>query len=253
MSWYNNDEGFVAQRPRKYTPRFRMKVGTERLITFVDTPVISLDGIDVQTPFLYQEYSIELNGRWGNFFTQPFVESEDVLRQMGYKSSRVAAMTVIDHNEWTDKNGVLHKDEVVLYVMKRSQPIWAQVERLLQREGSLAGKTFLVSRLGDKSSAVGTMLERHEQDYVLDPQIHKPFNYLEILKPKPKEELEALFNKEPQQQPATQQGWGQPQQQPSQGWGQPQPNQGWGQPQQASQWNDSRVIGATSSDDSIPF
>ena len=260
MSWYNNDAGFSARKPRKYTPRFRMKVGTERLITFVDEPVVSFDGVELSTPVLYNEYSIQINGRWGNFFSQPFEKDADVLGELGYRASRVAAMTVIDHNEWTDRNGVTHRDELSLYVMKRSQPIWAQVERLVKKEGSLRGKTFLVSRMGEKSSSAGTLIERHDSNFPIN-DTHQPFNYLEILKPRSRQEIEELLGKDndpfrqqssqPQQQQQSS-GWGQTQQAQT-SWNQPQAQTSWNQPQNS--WNDNRVIGTTSSsdDDPVPF
>ena len=99
------------------------------------------------------------------------------------------------------------------------------------------------------------MLEKYEQNFQLD-SVHKPFNYLEILKPKSKEELEALFNPDMNDQSmgthdimfrgdwsqSTNNSWIQ------QGQAQAQ-NAGWGTPDQ------NRVFGATSngSSDPIPF
>jgi hypothetical protein len=225
------------------------------LITFVDNPIEDFAGVQVQTPFKYNEYQVQLNGSWKNWFTQPLDPSQDVLKELGYKASKVAVLTVIDHAEWTDRNGTVHKDELALYVVKRSQPIWAQLEKIIAREGSLSGKTFRVHRMGDKSPGSGSMLEKYEQNFNLNPELHKPFNYLEILKPKSKEELEAIFNpsaNDPFQQPAqnsnsfggSDNGWGQQSQAQAQ-------DNGWGSPNQ-----ESRVFGATSSSndsDPIPF
>tara|TARA_B100000965_G_scaffold405349_1_gene439088 strand:+ start:37079 stop:37870 length:792 start_codon:yes stop_codon:yes gene_type:complete len=257
MSWYNNDAGFVQNQPKKYTKRFWMPNNTDRLITFIDTPIVEFDGVKIQTPFKYNEYQIQLNGSWKNWFTQPIDPSQDVLKEMGYKASKVAVLTVIDHAEWTDRNGAVHKDELSLYVVKRSQPIWAQLEKIIAREGDLSGKTFRVHRMGDKSPGSGSMLEKYEQNFPLDPNVHKPFNYLELLKPKSKEELEALFNpdmNDPFKQSSssnssgadwsqsTNNSWSQQGQTQAQ-------NAGWGTPDQ------SRVFGATSngSSDPIPF
>jgi len=255
MSWYNNDAGFVQNSPKKYTKRFWMPNNTDRLITFVDNPIEDFAGVQVQTPFKYNEYQVQLNGSWKNWFTQPIDPSQDVLKELGYKASKVAVLTVIDHAEWTDRNGTVHKDELALYVVKRSQPIWAQLEKIIAREGSLSGKTFRVHRMGDKSPGSGSMLEKYEQNFNLNPELHKPFNYLEILKPKSKEELEAIFNpsaNDPFQQQTQSSnsfgggdnGWGQQSQAQAQ-------DNGWGSPSQ-----ESRVFGATSSSndsDPIPF
>ena len=200
---------------------------------------------------------------------------------MEYRASKVAALTIVDHHSYEDKSGVTHKDQLTLYVIKRSAPIWKQITKLMEREGSLKGKTFRVHRMGDKSPACGVMLEKHDSNFPLADD-HVPFNYLEILKPKSKQELEALFsndndpfhqaqnNQQAQSQswgnqPQQNQGWGQSQPQQNQGWGQaqPQPNQGWGNqaPQQQSQgWSnqspqENRTYGMTSNggSDTVPF
>ena len=257
MSWYNNDEGFDQKHKSSYVRRFWMPNDSDRLMTFIDTPIVDLNGVQIQTPFKYNEYQLQLNGHWRNWFTQPFNLEDDVLKDMGYKASKVAALTVVDHSEWTDKKGILHKDEVVLYVVKRSSSIWTQMTKILNREGSLAGKTYRVHRMGDKSPGAGVMLEKHEQNFVLDPSVHVPYNYLELLKPKGKGELEALFNPEPD--PFQQ---GKPDNNQNQGWGDNNGN-GWGGTASVSNqnqgWGDtnsqSRVYGTTSQDnkDVVPF
>lgn len=258
MSWFNNDAGFAQNTPKKYTKRFWMPNDTERLITFIDTPMIELDGIKIQTPFKYNEYQIQLNGSWKNWFTQPIDPSDDVLKEMGYKAAKVAVLTAIDHAEWTDRNGTVHRDELCLYVVKRSSQVWKQIERFMERGMDLSGQTFLVSRMGDKSPGTGSMLEKHSDNFTLDPNIHVPFNYLEILKPKPKAELETLFNpdandpfKQGQQNnnsfgATNHNGWGAPQSEPANNWESPLK-----QPQQ-----ENRVFGSTSGNngsDPIPF
>ena len=251
MSWYNNDAGFVQNQPKKYTKRFWMPNNTDRLITFIDTAIVEFDGVQVQTPFKYNEYQLQLNGSWKNWFTQPLNPSDDVLKEMGYKPSKVAVLTVIDHAEWTDRNGTVHKDELALYVVKRSQPIWAQLEKIIAREGELRGKTFRVHRMGDKSPGSGSMLEKNEQHFQLDPNVHQSFNYLELLKPKSKLELEALFDSDVNDPFKSKDS-----NTPKADWSQNQ--NGWGsqnQPQtKGNDWSsDNRVIGANSSSDPIPF
>ena len=257
MSWYNNDEGFAQNNPKsKFTRRFWMKKDTKRLITFVDEPIIELNGVRVQTPFKYNEYNIQLNGSWRNYFTQPFNQQDDVLGQMDYKAAKVAALTVIDHEEWEDKNGVKHKDELTLYVVKRSSAVWKQILKFMEKEGSLSGKTFSLYRMDDnKAPAAGSILKKYEQNFTLNPSVHKPFNYLEILAPKSREELESLFH-DPFKQGQQSQSFGNQQ---NNAW--PSPDNGWNNGSQDS-WNqqsgqsqqgDSRVYGATSNNGTIPF
>ena len=252
MSWYNNDSGFAQNSSKNYTRRFWMPNNTEKLITFVDTPMVNFDGIQVQTPFKYNEYQLQMNGSWRNWFTQPIDPSEDVLKEMGYRASKVAVLTIIDHSQWEDRNGTVHKDELSLYVVKRSSQVWKQMEKFMARGDDLSGKTYNVHRMGDKSPGSGSMLEKYEQNFQLDPNVHVPFNYLEILKPKSKEEIEALFNQGNEDPFNSQQN----STQSDAAWGAQKPVQSWGSNAQSNTQGESRVFGATSSSggsDPIPF
>jgi len=192
MSWYNNDNGFPDEG-KKYTRRFWMPNNTEKQITFVDGPVIDCGGTQVQTPFKIEEYQIQLNNSWKNWFTRPINPEDDVLKQMGNRASKVAVFTVIDHSEWTDKKGNVHRDELSLYVVKRSSQTWGQIERQLSRNnGNLRGMKFNVSRMGDKSPGVGSFLEFEGRTEL--PQNIQAFNYLDILKPKTKAEMDTILN-----------------------------------------------------------
>lgn len=191
MSWYNDDTAF--NDTKDYGPRrFWMPNNSERKITIVDAPNITLNGVQIKTPFQFQEYNIQLNGHWRNWFTRHPNASEDLLAEMGHKASRVAVFTVIDHNEYTDKKGVVHKDKTCIYVIKRSLPIFSMWERAMARFGSLQGKTFLISRMGDKSSGCGSVIERVEDWQGFNPSTHQPLNYLDLFAPKSREELTAL-------------------------------------------------------------
>ena len=188
MSWYNDDTAF--NDTKDYGPRrFWMPNNSERKITIVDAPMINLNGMSIKTPFQFQEYNVQINGNWRNWFTRHPNPAEDLLAEMGHKASRVAVFTIIDHNEYTDKKGVVHKDKLCVYVIKRSLPIYSMWERAMARFGSLEGKTFLISRMGDKSSGCGSVLERTDDWQGFNNSVHKPFNYLELFAPKSREEL----------------------------------------------------------------
>lgn len=195
MSWFNNDNAFPEEK-KNYIRRFWMPNNSEKQITFVDGSTVMCGSVQVQTPFKYEEYQIQLNGSWRNWFTRPIEAKDDVLKQMGHRASKVAAFTVIDHSEWTDKKGNVHRDELALYVVKRSSQTWGIIERQLSRNnGNLRGMKFNVSRMGDKSPGVGSFLEfesRTDLDSIQGDW--SSFNYLEILKPKTKEEMDAILN-----------------------------------------------------------
>ena len=229
MSWYNDDSAFKTDE-NKYTRRFWMPNDSDRIITFVDGPTVMCQGQEIKTPFMYQEYQIKINGNWRNWFTRHPDPSHDILAQRGERAAKVAAFTVIDHSEYKSKDGSTHKDEVRLYVVKRSQPIWKQIEKLLARHGSLKGMSFEVSRMGDKSPGTGTMLQPVEAWAGFNDQIHKPYDYLEILAPKTADELEAILGPV-QSEESGDHSWDAP----SQGGGQA----GWGATSKAPQsdWN----------------
>ena len=238
MSWYNDDSAFYSEEKTKYTRRFWMPQDSERKVTFVDGPSVLCGETEVKTPFQYQEYQVKHNGNWRNWFTRHPDASHDILAKHDYRASRVAAFTVIDHQEYTDRKGVLHSNTLSLYVVKRSQPIWKQIEKMLSRHGSLQGKSFNISRYGDKSPGSGTMLEPIDAWPDFDPAVHKSFNYLEILAPKTADEIDAILGLTSQggsddfNAPAPQQkgGWGTQQGSGgnSGGWGSPSSGGGWG-------------------------
>ena len=232
MSWFNNDDAFKSTTNN--IRRFWMKNGTDREVTFIDPAFIDFNGKQVPTPLVYQEYNLNMNGHWRNFFTRSTDESQDFLAELGHRASRVAALTVIDHSEWTDRKGNVHKDEITLYVLKRSSTVWKQLTRFIQSQGSLQGQKFRLSRMGDKSPGAGSLIEHIGKSDVYDPQVHKPLDYFALLAPKTREELMDLTNpdkddfaQQQTQQPQQTSWGGQPQQAQQHSWG--------GQPQQAQQ------------------
>lgn len=244
MTWFNNDKGFEEQRPKRiYINRFWMPKDSEKEITFVDDTTVMCGETKITSPLFIEEYQLNLNGHWRNWFTRPFDPSQDLLKEMGYRASRVAVFTIIDHSEWTDKKGTLHKDELKLFVVKRSAPIYKQIEKLMTRQGSLRGRRFNVSRMGDKSPAVGSMLE-YLDHAELDCQ---PFNYLEILAPKSRAELESIFNPQPDNS-----GWGgstsETSNETSWGGGSSQPQSSWDTPKKDSYFNNNN-----NGNNNIPF
>ena len=244
MSWFNNDNAF-HDTASSSVRRFWMKNGTDREITFIDPASVDFNGQQIPTPIQYQEYNLNMNGHWRNWFTRPTDDTQDFLKELGHRASKVAALTVIDHSEWTDRKGVVHKDEITMYVVKRSSTVWKQIERFYANHGSLEGQRFRISRMGDKSPGAGSLLEHIGASDVYDPQVHKPLNYFDILAPKTRQELMDLTNPDkddfaPEQQQTQQHSWGgQPQQaqQPQQtAWGnQPSSQPAWGNTQQPQQ------------------
>ncbi len=127
--WYQKgDEGWRTseaedalskeRRDNKVPFRFWQKSGSSSKLLFLDTP-----------NFFMYEHNLQLNGKWGNFFTClkdleggcPICDNND-----GYPSF-VAMCTVINMTPYTDTKGVVHKNRKQLFVAK------AKVKEILHR------------------------------------------------------------------------------------------------------------------------
>lgn len=178
----------AEMRGKDYVSRFfvPLSVGTG-CITFLDGDLV--DGI-LDIPF-FHEHNVNMNGKFNNFFICTQDEEPCPICEGGAPASYVGAMSVIDHAEWKDKNGVTHRDVRKLFVAKRD------TIKLLQqyavKRGGLRGCTFDVSRVGDKSPAVGSafdfteklteaqLVAKYKSKGPKDPDRSMPLNYEEYL------------------------------------------------------------------------
>jgi hypothetical protein len=172
--------------------RFFVKRGTERRITFLDG---ELDEDGELSMTMYYEHNLYMNGNWRNFFVCTGNEEEPCpICEEGKIPAMVAAFTVVDHTEYTDRNGKTHKDQVVLLLAKRG------TQKLLEyqaaKRGGLAGVTFDVARIDeDQSAAVGTsfdFVEKNEVAAVKKKFNVDAFNYESIINYKTPDELRAM-------------------------------------------------------------
>lgn len=173
--------------------RFRMPQDTEAQITFLDGVLGDEGLLDTVT---YWEHQVRLNGKWGNFFpcTQEFEPCP--LCEKGETSALVALFTIIDHRKWEDKNGKAHQHEKRLFACKRDT--FKRLQHLATKREGLAGITFDVQRIGDKSAAVGTDFDFVEKNplakvkskYSLEDV--KAIDYSEVVKYYTAEELREL-------------------------------------------------------------
>ena len=144
--------------------RFYLKDKEEARITFIDGEV-SHDGHLI--PPRYYEHSLELNGKWGNFFvcpekTMPEAGHKCPICASGNKPSLVALFTIIDHREVKTKKGAIIKDQKRLLVAK--SVTMEMLTKIAVKRGGLAGCTFDVSRMGENSAAVGSMFDFVEKN-----------------------------------------------------------------------------------------
>lgn len=160
--------------------RFFVKDGEETVVTFLDGNLS--DGV-LDIPFYY-EHNINMNGKWGNFYTCTQDEEPCPICEGGNTPSYVGVMTVIDHSEYKGSNGQLYKDTIKLFVAKR------ETIKLLQKHavkrGGLRGCMFDVSRTGDRSASVGNVFDfsaKLTEQQLLDKWKEKatPINYEKLL------------------------------------------------------------------------
>jgi hypothetical protein len=200
--WYKTgDAGYAeAQRvqeeqKRAFGPmRFWLDAGKSAKVTFLDTQ-----------GFYFNEHHLQINGRWGNYFTCRRDFDECPLCESGHKVGYVCAFTCIDHSEWTHaKTGTVYKNQKKLLVV-RSAVINKLVRRREALQGNLTYALFLFTR--DKKEEVGTgadieYIKRLSPSDLIkfkprdskesDEDWLKPFNYLELFAPKSVEELRKI-------------------------------------------------------------
>lgn len=172
-----------AAESRGKAYRFFIKEKEEAKITFIDGE-LSPDGLLL--PPRYYEHSIQIGGKWGNFFvcpekTQPEMGYVCPLCAAGDRPSLVALFTIIDHRSFEGKNGKVYSNQKRLLVAKTVT--MEILTKIAAKRGGLAGCTFDVSRTGDNSAAVGSMFDFVEKN---DVEFLKAQFTMEVEDPKTK-------------------------------------------------------------------
>lgn len=201
MSWYNTGKEAEqaaenelerqeaarkeAQKNANMARRFWLPAGAECYITILDGPTHP-NGYPL--PFVYNEHQMKLNGHWRNWFT--CIGEECPICENDFKPSVVSAYTVINHSEWTDKKGNVHKDELNLLIAKPA------VNKMLRsaaskRGGSLRGWYVCVNRTSSEGYSTGDSFDFLEKRELSDEL--QPADYIELFAPKTKEELQGIF------------------------------------------------------------
>jgi hypothetical protein len=137
--------------------RWSLKKGEEGRLTFIDGD-LSPEGFLL--PPRYYEHTVQVShGKYGNYVcpekTNPGAgEKCPICEQGDSYASLVALFTVIDHREYTSKEGKSYKNRPKLLVVKTSS--FEILNKYATKLGGLAGQTFEVSRSnGDKSPGIG--------------------------------------------------------------------------------------------------
>ena len=172
--------------------RFFVKRGTERQITFIDGGLDEDGELSLNT---YYEHNLYMNGSWRNFFVCTGNEDEPCpICEEAKLPAMVAPFTIIDHTEYTDKQGKTHKNQVMLLLAKRG------TQKLLEyqaaKRGGLAGVTFDVARIDeDQSAAVGTsfdFVEKNDIEKVLKKYKAEVIDYEDVINYRTPDELRKM-------------------------------------------------------------
>lgn len=159
-----------AQQGKLY--RFWLKIGEECRITFVDGELNS-DGY-LEPPRFY-EHQVQLNGSWQNWFVCPHMTAPHLGEQCPICAGKdipylASVFTIIDHRQFQSSKdpSKVYKDTPKLLVAKDQS--MELLQKVATKRGGLAGCTFDVSRLGDKSANIGSMFEFVEKSPVEELQ-----------------------------------------------------------------------------------
>lgn len=138
-----------------FEQRVWLKAGNTTELTFL-TGALDKEGI-LDVP-MYWEHQINLNGHWRNWFICTQNEEPCPICEQGDKSSQpmlVGVFVVIDHAEWTTKQGEVIKDQLRLYVAKRDT--FKKLQTMATEKKGLVGLRIEVTREDDKAPNVGNL------------------------------------------------------------------------------------------------
>lgn len=177
-----------AARDANKVMRFFVKPGTERRITFLDGG-LDEDGDIIDT--CYYEHGINNQSLGYPKFvcTAGYTDGDEdgscPLCDSENQSYFATVFTVLDHTEWTDREGKDHEGTIMLFVAKPQTA--EKLRKKGKKFGGLKGATFDVSRTDKKSAAVGDdfdYIETNKLKVIAEafPTLKvKALNYSEIL------------------------------------------------------------------------
>jgi len=183
MSWYIDQESqnrteFESYASTPKVSRFWLKPGTTREIVFLD-----------DTRFGVHEHKIKVSDKWESYTCSG---EGCVLCAHRTPKSYQEMYSILDLTPYLDKSGKEVK------MTRRLLAVGKQVADILSKRredlgGSLFGKKFKVSRLGEKSASCGNDWSNVPIKTPLElaklPDYLQPLNFLELLKPLSKKEM----------------------------------------------------------------
>ena len=155
-------------------------------------------------PFCFWEHQLQIDGNWRNWATCvrglegykycPICKLSDKIKK--FWRYYAGAYKIIDHNEWTDRSDVFHKDTPLLMIARKDS--LAVFRNHANIRSGLVGCRYNVFRSGSKSASIGddwNFLEKITEEQMVemygDEKCSAP-DFSEILAPMPFEDLQAL-------------------------------------------------------------
>lgn len=185
---FEKKEKEYEEKQKNFVNRFWLPSEGSAKIVFLD-----------DNPPIIEEHQLQINGNWRNWFTCLRIVGETcpICDKLNNKPYTVGFYTIIDTTEWTDKNGVVHKNELKLFAAKfKTLQI---LKRLSGKRGGLVGCVFDVFRSSIDAANTGDVFEyegRLTKEQIL--QLNKDakvFDYATIIKPKSAAEITAILNR----------------------------------------------------------
>jgi hypothetical protein len=179
--------------------RFWLMPGKSAKVTFLDSVGI-----------YFHEHELQVNGRWGNYFTCRKDFSECPLCDAGHRPTYVAAYSVIDHSEYTTKKGDVLKNQKKLLVLRPTVMNKLARRRADQKDGDLTYYMFSFARDKKEECRTGEDIQlvkritpkallsiKPKDANITDEEWLKPFDYRKLFAPRSVEELRRLIGQAP--------------------------------------------------------
>lgn len=155
---FQQEEEKAELRKQQYANKvYRLWIppGKDTAVTFLDGDLDDEGNFD--TPAI-REHQVFMNKSWKNWYVCTSDEEPCPICETADKEADwVQLFTVIDHSQWKDAKGNLHKDEIRLVAAKRESV--KHLTKLAIKRGGLAGCRFDVSRTGDKEASIGNIYD----------------------------------------------------------------------------------------------
>jgi len=184
------------------------KEAEDRIASFVNrfwlppekgTKIVFLD----DNPPIIEEHQLRIDGNWRNWISCLSIVGQPCpLCESGDKPYTAGFYTVIDTTEWTDRKGIVHKNEVKLYCVKfqtLKKLKRASAKQSERGKNGLVGAMFEVYRGDSKAPSTGDEFEYLETLSDVDIRALNPkaaiLDYEAILKPKSPDEIRRILGK----------------------------------------------------------